>query len=387
MWQPSSARVAKDVSDEDKNTEHRQRVAQMLRYISSMALQSTATTGTAGGLEHEFVRRWQPTNGGGAPPSFFNDGKFDTHHDDGDSHWGMGRVLFSLEDFSRMNALCIRDDDADADAISSRLPFSLYMPNGTAGRKRLADGRPKESMSTSTSPCWLRITRATGATLPSQQDSSVLQYLEDWSSQVGNTRPISKWIRRMDEQDWHRAPPTNKGAVKRFVKLLRQYQSQQKIQRILEPIYNGLFEWYQGAEGGDGPHQRLELYWGLGQAKMILSSQESDSDGSANTASILDGPLLQIRVEVELARDGALLVRPKQHSGVTLHREVLSTFSLSDVKARQLHQLVQSLDVSDLSPGAPSTYIPTLKRLAVELSAGEPFKQARLALISLHLAS
>jgi len=37
----------------------------------------------------------------------------------------------------------------------------------------------------------------------------------------------------------------------------------------------------------------------------------------------VDGPLLEVRVEVELARDGALLVRPKNHVGVSLNRAVL----------------------------------------------------------------
>jgi hypothetical protein len=37
---------------------------------------------------------------------------------------------------------------------------------------------------------------------------------------------------------------------------------------------------------------------------------------------MINGPLLEILVEVELARDGALLVRPREHTGKSNRRTV-----------------------------------------------------------------
>jgi hypothetical protein len=71
-------------------------------------------------------------------------------------------------------------------------------------------------------------------------------------------------------------------------------------QQTLEPIYNRLFEWNQQQNDNNE-----ELVWGLGHAKLLMS------DGR-----LINGPLLEVLVEVELAPDGALLVRPR---GMLLH--------------------------------------------------------------------
>ena len=96
-------------------------------------------------------------------------------------------------------------------------------------------------------------------------------------------------------------------------------------------------------------------------------------------------------MEVELARDGALLVRPREHTGVALNRQVVNALispddnpsvasatscSASTVHQRltQLHRSVAELDPLQLAPGQPTTYIPFLKRMVVELSSGGTFQ-------------
>jgi hypothetical protein len=135
---------------------------------------------------------------------------------------------------------------------------------------------------------------------------------------------------------------------------------------------------------------------------------------------MINGPLLEILVEVELARDGALLVRPREHtgkmfrrlcfvlldidshpmlirstnlfpclelllSGVALNREVTSALASFGETASasgghsvlaQLHRDVAELEPSLFSPGQPNTYIPLLKRIAVELSSGGSFQSS-----------
>jgi hypothetical protein len=134
---------------------------------------------------------------------------------------------------------------------------------------------------------------------------------------------------------------------------------------------------------------------------------------------MINGPLLEILVEVELARDGALLVRPREHTGkwnrlvsvwhcwirppcvriplahrypclklllpgVALNREVTSALVSSGEKAAasghsvlaQLHRDVAELEPSLFSPGQPNTYIPLLKRIALELSSGGSFQSS-----------
>jgi hypothetical protein len=98
---------------------------------------------------------------------------------------------------------------------------------------------------------------------------------------------------------------------------------------------------------------------------------------------MINGPLLEVLVEVELARDGALLVCPRGHTGVALNREVASalasaggTAAGSHAVLAQLHRDVAELEPSQMSPGQPSTYTPLLKRIAVELSSGGSFQSS-----------
>ena len=73
-----------------------------------------------------------------------------------------------------------------------------------------------------------------------------------------------------------------------------------------------------------------ELVWGLGHAKMTIPIGTDYNNGTAGNSSkmlVINGPLLEVLVQVELAPDGALLIRPRNHTGVTLNREVTSALA------------------------------------------------------------
>jgi hypothetical protein len=134
-------------------------------------------------------------------------------------------------------------------------------------------------------------------------------------------------------------------------------------QQTLEPIYNRLFEWIQQQN-----ENNEELVWGLGHAKMLTQNGH-----------LINGPLLEVLVEVELSLDGGLLVRPRQHTGVALNREVLAALIASESSTQhavltQLHRTVGELESSQLSPGQPTTYVPLLRRIAMEISSGGLFQ-------------
>ena len=78
-------------------------------------------------------------------------------------------------------------------------------------------------------------------------------------------------------------------------------------------------------------------------------------------------------MQVELARDGALLVRPREHTGVAVNREVSALLASNGQRLADLHQAVSELDPSQIAPGEPKTYIPFFKKCAVELSSGGSF--------------
>ena len=129
------------------------------------------------------------------------------------------------------------------------------------------------------------------------------------------------------------------------------------MRMALEPLYNRLFEWLVTQQGGNNG----ELVWGMG-----LAHQQ-------NGQTVIHGPLLEVLVEVELSRDGALLIRPRPHTGVALNREVLTALDANHEVVSGLHRTVAELETDQISPGEPSTYTPLLKRMAHELSSNGVF--------------
>jgi hypothetical protein len=119
-----------------------------------------------------------------------------------------------------------------------------------------------------------------------------------------------------------------------------------------------VFEWIQQKD------QHQELVWSLGHAKLA-------SDGMH-----INGPLLDVLVEVELAPDGALLVKPRQHTGVTLNRQVVAALTKSQDVLSKWHRTVAEMEANQISPGQPSTYASILKQMAVELCPGGNFQES-----------
>lgn len=156
--------------------------------------------------------------------------------------------------------------------------------------------------------------------------------------------------------------------IKSFMRKYKKYLRMKLYQQALEPIYNRLFEYIQQQHD-----HHSELVWSLGHARLLKDGKH------------INGPLLDILVEVSLAPDGALLVKPREHAGVALNRQIVSalTASSSDWGASsghsiltQLHRTVAELEPTQFSPAQPATYASTLKRIAVELSPGGSFQSS-----------
>ena len=167
----------------------------------------------------------------------------------------------------------------------------------------------------------------------------------------------------------------DRNEIKAFLRAYKQFLKSTVIRSSLEPIYNRLFEWLQqqggGGSAGDGSSSGSgssdcdeELVWGFGNACMI------QQDSGMNHYVIME-----VMVEVELSKDGALLIRPREHTGVSLNREVVTAItntdnpkanadsnnsSKSEALLSSLYRSVSHMDTSQLSPGEPSSYIKIL---------------------------
>jgi hypothetical protein len=364
--------------DSNQEMVHRRRLAQILRYIASM---HTALNGTVEGAAsgNAFVR--DGLRPGVIPSDFFR-----REQPEDDPHWG---VLFSTESFRAL--LAIEQDQQPK--LFATPPFTFYaaaagsgiaassskMWGSTSAHKRsFTDAFPApfkgSPVAVPEKACWLRITRLTTSQLlppPLRKHPAVRQYLQDWCTSDPTMTGVDDvlTLRRLEQAP--KIAPTvdlqSRDAIKSFLRRTKRYLRQKSYQNTLEPLYNRLFEWQQ-------QNDQDELVWGLGHAKV-----------RAIDGVWINGPLLEVQMEVELARDGALLVRPREHTGVSLNRDVLAALgtwsgeALSHVVLSQLHRTVAELESCQLSPAQPNTYTPLLKRMAVELSSGGSFQSSSVA--------
>ena len=361
-----------DLPDEG---EHRKRLAQILRYIASMhqSLSPQAAGTTDDGFSYGFVRE---VNHRRPYSDFFQ-------REVADEENRQGRVLVATYDFRRLLAL-----ELSPDALKPS-PFTFYAAAESRGdkttqsRKRTFTGAIKATFLSSTTAteegrcpsnrsCWLRITRLahTQVSLPPEFQSltsSVRAYLRDWLVKTENSSStVEHFYRNLTLNRLDQAPkvaPSQSGQrqIKRFLRDHRTLLVRRAYQKLLEPVYNQLFEWIQEQQNDQ------ELVWGLGHVRMLVGDNV-----------LINGPLLEVHMEVELSHDGALLIRPREHTGVTLNRQVLATLSAASSSSptllAQIHQTVAELEPSQLSPGQPNTYIPILKRIAIEISPGGRFQ-------------
>lgn len=337
------------MSDDEDQLLHRKRLAKILRYIASwhQALNSGDSAN-----DHSFVRAEA------APGDFFQASSEDNTTADGGGSCG---VLFSTANFRRLLQW-----EAQEEGLFASPPFSFYAANSAAtnDRKRSLTGAlkslsPKNSVQDSSGVYWLRLTRLTRAQRmapPQPTHAAVQTYLKDWLRKAPRISTYQELLSSSSQIDRALNSSNPSRPVKLFLKRYKKYLLTNRYQQHLEPMYNRLFEWIQQKD------QHQELVWSLGHAKL--------SKGNVH----IDGPLLDILVEVELAPDGALLVKPRQHTGVTLDRQVVAALSNSQEVLSKWHRIVSELEASQFSPGQPSTYVPILKQLAVELCPGGSFQ-------------
>lgn len=322
----------------DDHAVHRKRLAQILRYIASMH-QSLNPEATA---HHPFVR-------------FQREAEEEVE--------GRCGVLFTTRNFRQL----LRMQETNSTPLFAHAPFAFYAATSTDDdRKRTLSGAIKSTFGRRAvvgpeKVCWLRLTRLTASQLaePSlRQYPSAARHVQEWLAQTPGVSTVQDLLTLERLEQAPKVSPTlDASQVRQFLRLYRQYLRRRLYQQTLEPMYNALFEWMQ--------HQSdhyAELVFGLGQARMRTDD------------TVVNGPLLEVLVEVELAADGALLLRPRQHTGVALNREVVSALCDNGVVLSQLHRTVAELEASQLCPAQPATYVPVLKRMAVELSPGGCFR-------------
>ena len=357
---------------------HRRRLAQILRYLATIHRGSGANGGSASALADHFLRQCPSLNE--ARESVGTE--FDLTSGGGDmveicSNGGEegSPLLFSLGDFQSISAAA-----SESAGLFPSPPFSFYAASASASQSRTSPtvGRARKffagnAANAATPSCWLRLTRIKAEEPPTTASPAVRQYLEDWAARR-HLNSYRRLIRSLDALNHAPAldatlPTRTQKEIRTYLKKCKRYVQRDKIRRKLEPLYNRLFEIAQTTKAADAFE---ELILGLGNARMILD------DGDDDNVSVINGPLLEIRVEVELAADGALLVRPCEHTGIELNRDVVGALSSSTTADNRtvlaaLHRAVGEMETAALSPGQPSTHAAMLKRIAVEISAGGRF--------------
>ena len=354
---------------EEEKALHKKRLAGILRYIASMH-QDIRSSDTY----HRFVRSTDDDENG--EEDFFQG---ESNTEDGN------RVLFSTNDFRKLMYV---DASDNSKRDQDHAPFSFYAPQPSATNNRGSGAATNHSSglyglvfnsSKSTTGrhlnergLWLRLKRLGISSViqqPNYEHDVIQNYLNDWLKESSRVSSIEHLLTVYNLDRAPSIPSTvslrNQRLIKSFLRRYKIYLRTKLYQQTLEPIYNSLFEWNQQQNDNNE-----EIIWGLGHAKMITR------DGR-----LINGPLLEVLIEVELASDGALLIRPREHTGVTLNREVVAAIagtgadtSSQHAVLLKLHRAVGNMETSMLSPGQPQTYAPLLKRIALELSPGGAFQ-------------
>lgn len=314
------------MQDQDE-VKHRKQLAQIMRYIASMhtTLYDQSNLGFCQNVTRPEV----------AVDFFANEDE----------------VLFTTDSFRHLLSLQQERD------VFERPPFTFYAAAADSRPKKrslqsLFQGGPEKT-------CWLRITRLTASQItrcPTMPDR-VRPYFDAWVTSSGQRLASLLKLESLEA-----APKVAPGArhatqIHQFLRRRKKHLRQKTFLDLVEPIYNRLFEWQQ--------QDQAELVWGLGHARMLLE------DGT-----LVNGPLLEVLLEVELARDGALVLRPREHTGVTLNRNVVAGLGANGALVSQLYKDVAELEPAHLSPAQPTTYAKLLQRMAVELSPGGIYRNS-----------
>lgn len=356
-----AASAVSNMSSAELQTSHHKRLAQILRYLATIHRGGSSGGGNNSLAEH-FIREFPSINEAkeAVVQEFDMTGQLADLVEVGDSP-----LLFSLADFQSISK------SASESGLFASPPFSFYAASASSDTSPTARARKFFTGNSPPASCWLRITRLKPEEPPAITSQNVKQYLDDWASKR-KLRSYKRLIRSVDALN--HAPtidaslPTQKQKeIKTYLKKCRRHVKRDTIRRKLEPLYNRLFEIAQTTKAADAFE---ELVLGLGNARMMVD------DGEGNVL-VINGPLLEIRVEVELAPDGALLVRPCEHTGVELNRDVIGALSNDREVVSSLHRAIAEMETTTLSPGQPDTYNKMLKKIAVEISSGGRFVSAQ----------
>mmetsp|Transcript_19947 Transcript_19947/g.57299 ORF Transcript_19947/g.57299 Transcript_19947/m.57299 type:complete len:1755 (+) Transcript_19947:297-5561(+) len=359
-----------NMSSAELQASHHKRLAQILRYLATIHRGGGGGGGSANSsaLADYFMREYPSLNDAkeAVVQEFDMTGQ---SNDDTVEVGGDSPLLFSLGDFQSISA------SASEAGLFSSPPFSFYAASASssaAGTSPTARARKFFAGNSPAASCWLRLTRIKPEEPPTSASPAVQHYLESWASQRKH-RSYKRLVRSLDALNHAPAvdasmPARKQKEIRAHLKKCKRYVKRDSIRRKLEPLYNRLFEIAQTTKAADAFE---ELILGLGNARMI-GNDDGGGDGDGN-ASVINGPLLEIRVEVELAPDGALLVRPCEHIGVELNRDVVGALSTDREVISSLHRAVGEMETMALSPGQPGTYSAMLKRIAVEISSGGRF--------------
>ncbi|KAL7549498.1 hypothetical protein ACHAWF_012762 [Thalassiosira exigua] len=344
----------------EMQAEHPKRFAAMLRYIASMQ---------HGADSRRFVREFNRADEAKeALKREFNmngDGGANNNSNGNVGGIGVGNgeedaVMFSYESFRSLPHI-------NDQSLFASPPFSFYAAASETEASMSSWGRKKSSSGANS--CWIRLTRLKAEEPPAVPSLAVEAYLANWAAQR-HLRSYRRLVRSVDALSRTPAPDVNTSArhqkeIKSHLSKCRRWAKRDAIRRKLEPMYDSLFETAQRARGADVSFEECIL--GLGNARMLAE------EGGGAGVQVVNGPLLEVRVEVELTPDGALLLRPCQHTGVEMNREVLRALSSDRGILSSLHRAVSEIDPQSISPGQPGTFVALLKRIAVEVSSAGRF--------------
>jgi len=360
LWLGRKSSSGMRPADENQEITHQKRLALILRYIATMHQ-------SADGSDLSFVKDCAEEETIRFLATDFFHGIISEQTITDDSSC----VLFSTSDFQGI---------MDFDVFHKSPPFSFYKASSSSSSpyhsSRASSGNISRNFTFSSTQtendgraCWLHLTRLPIEPAPHARGSVLHKYLNSWKIRAGvNSHHELLTLENISNVKMNSEIPHE---VKSFFRIYKKFLIKKSVRTKLEPIYNGLFEWFQ-QQGGTGCDE--ELVWGFGNARMVKVN------GRNNT--VINGPVLEILVEVDLARDGSLIVRPREHTGVALNRQVIMALASGDGEESStdtlscLYRTVSELETSQISPGQPNTYKKLLKEIAVQLCSGGTFQSA-----------
>eukprot|EP00658_Telonema_sp_P-2_P000518 TRINITY_DN10197_c0_g1_i8.p1 TRINITY_DN10197_c0_g1~~TRINITY_DN10197_c0_g1_i8.p1 ORF type:complete len:722 (-),score=198.47 TRINITY_DN10197_c0_g1_i8:104-2269(-) len=205
---------------------------------------------------------------------------------------------------------------------------------------------------------WLRIERVAGKIQPPRIPDSLVPFVSG-----GQSVDHPPALRRRGVAS--PAPPKLEEEAKQFVHGEWKHWKDTEERRLQgESVYRGLFTLYQQMQH-DGADKPMELIWGIGVARWSLAA----------TQEVIDHPLIEIGVEVELCSStGAILVRPKPSTKPQMRLQMFDHLNIAGLGPLR-QQCVKILNnthlneqESDISPFRLNSYNAIIIACATQLA-------------------